>query len=176
MKANLKVLFQGFVVIAAFGLTAGLSFTLTSCSYVKSIVIESSTEDDIVFAKSSEIKLIASNDKFKFIPSQIIAKPGQTLKLKVINQIKAMPIVFSILKKDEDPIVNAFLGVQMGKDGQWAPPVEHLLAGSKLLGFNESQKFEIKLPNEPGTYSFISSYPGQVDALNGTIKIELQQD
>lgn len=168
MKANRTVLLQCLFVIA--------TLELMSCSYVKSVIQESSPEDDIVFAKSSEIKVIASNDKFKFIPSQIIAKPGQTLKLKVINQIKAMPIVFSVLKKDEDPIVNAFLGVQTGKDGQWAPPAEHLIAGSKLLGFNESQSFEIKLPKEPGTYAFISSYPGQVDDLNGSIKIELQQD
>ncbi len=149
---------------------------LSGCNYVKGLLGQQTVHDEVVVAKSSEIKLIASNDKFKFIPHQIIAKPGQVLKLKVINQIKAMPIVFSVLKKDEDPVVNAFLGMQKGKEGNWAPPIEHILVGSKLLGFGEFESFEIKLPNEPGTYAFISSYPGQVDDLHGSIKIELAQD
>lgn len=153
-----------------------LGLTLTSCDYIQSLFWTQSYDEKVIFAKSSEIKIIASEEKFKFIPEQIVAKPGQILKLKVTNKIKAMPIVFSILKKDQDPVVNAFLGVQAGKMGQWAPPKEHLIWGSKLLGFNESEKIEIRLPKETGEYAFISSYPGHADDLNGSVKVESPQE
>lgn len=149
---------------------------LSSCNYIQGLMGTQNLGNSIVVAHKSEIKLIASNEKFKFIPEQILAQPGQVLKLQVINQLKTMPIVFSVLKKDEDPIVNAYLGLQRGPTKQWAPPKEHILVQSKLLAFNETQRFEIKLPSEPGEYAYISSYPGQVDDLQGFIKIEKKQD
>lgn len=145
----------------------------TSCGVINDLLGTSSTSPDgtTVHAGSSEIKIIASNKKFKFIPEEIIAKPGQTLKIKIINQLDALPLVFSVLKKDEDPIVNAFLGIQSGESNNWWPPEEHTLAKSKKLAVSESVSLTIILPNEPGEYAFISSYPGQVDAFNGVIKV-----
>jgi uncharacterized protein len=151
-------------------------FFLNSCSFVNGYIgqISNSGEKDttVVVAKSSEIKLTATSNPLGFIPSQIIARPGQVLKLKVINKLKDMPLVFSILKKDEDPIVNAFLGVQEGEAKQWFPPNEHRLIKTNLLVSNQSESIVLTLPNEPGDYSFISSYPGQADELKGLIKVE----
>ncbi len=145
----------------------------TSCGVIQNLLGTSSTSSDgtTVQAGSSEIEIIASNKKFKFIPEQIIAKPGQILKIKIINQLSDLPLVFSVLKKDEDPIVNAFLGIQSGESNNWWPPEGHILAKSKTLAGNQSESLTITLPKEPGDYAFISSYPGQVDAFNGVIKI-----
>ncbi len=149
---------------------------LSSCDYFQDFVSPQNPGEAVVIARKSEIKLVASNDKFRFIPEQIVASPGQVLKLKVTNQLKTMPIIFSILKKDQNPIVNAYLGVQRGESKQWAPPKEHILFQSKLLTFNQTERFEVKLPLEPGNYAYISSYPGQVDDLKGFIRIEKKQD
>lgn len=152
-----------------------LMFNLTSCNWLKQVGTgDFSGGEEIVTAGRSEIKLVATSEN-KFVPETIIARPGQTLKIKIINKLKNGPIAFSILKKDEDPIVNAFLGIQAGEASAWAPPQEHILVKSKLLGSSESQSLEIKLPKEPGEYAYISSYPGHVDYLKGYIKIELEK-
>lgn len=148
-----------------------LLFWSCSCSWIKNNFESSNGDEPSIHASSSEIRILASNKKFKFIPEEIIAKPGQQLKLKVINQLEDFPIVFSVLKKDEDPVVNAFLGIQSGESNNWWPPDEHLMIKSKTLALNETQSFNITLPNEPGDYSFISSYPGQIDSFHGLIKI-----
>lgn len=153
-----------------FFLTTCLCFV--SCDYVRGLLGQQQSGEPVVVAGNFEIQLVADQNRLKFIPELIIAKPGQVLKLKVSNQLKEMPIVFSILKKDEDPIVNAFLGVQAGESNQWAPPKEHVLIPTQLLVSNSAQSFKITLPTDLGEYSFISSYPGQVDNFNGLIKIE----
>ncbi len=146
-------------------------FATASCGFVQSFLESKKSDESTVLATDSEIKIIASNKKFKFLPSEIIARPGQVLKIKVINELRDLPIVFSLLKKDEDPVVNAFLGIQAGESKNWWPPEEHLIFKSEILAYNESASFKITMPKEPGMYAFISSYPGQVDAFNGVIKI-----
>lgn len=144
---------------------------LTSCDWFNDVTQGNYSGSDTVVAGRSEIKVVATPEN-KFLPEIIIAKPGQTLKIKIINKLKNGPMSFVVLKKDEDPIVNAYLGIQAGESEQWAPPVEHILSKSKLLPNSESESIEVVLPTEPGFYSYISSYPGHVDYLKGLIKIE----
>lgn len=144
---------------------------LTSCNWLKDVSQGNYSGDETIVAGRSEIKVVATPEN-KFLPQTIIARPGQVLKIKIINKLKNGPMAFVILQKDEDPIVNAYLGIQAGESEQWAPPVEHILVKSKLLPKDESESVQVTLPTEPGLYSYISSYPGHVDYLKGIIQIE----
>lgn len=131
----------------------------------------SNSKGGVLILKGSSLEIKASEKKFKFEPQVVYAKPGQKIQLKIVNQLEELPIVFSLLKKGEDPVVNAFLGLQAGQKNMWRPPAEQVIFSTEKLDSTEENSMNITLPMEEGAYFYISSYPGQVDDLKGVLYV-----
>lgn len=133
---------------------------------------DSQGSSDVFKARKGEIIVRAKEEEnIGFFPSKILAHPGQKLKLKVVNDLSQNPISFYILKKGEDPIVTAYLGIQEGKENNFKPPQEYIMAGIESLNSKQSEKILLSLPFEEGDYFFISTYPHQVGSLSGRIEV-----
>ena len=120
LKLTLRMKFTMMKKTKVILLIACVTF-LGSCEYINGYFDYTTGGQNKVFAGRSEIKIVAKNKSFS--PDEIIAKPGQVLKLLVSNKTSDQPIVFSVLKRGEDPIVNAFLGLQEGEANNFGSAV-----------------------------------------------------
>jgi azurin len=106
------------------------------------------------------------------------------------TEIKAKPgeIISVRFKNDTNPKLNylfSWVLVKPGKTGEvilqadraglqedFIPKSDDVLAASKLIKAGESDTVVFRAPDQPGDYPYISTYPGQGQAMRGTLRVE----
>ena len=114
----------------------------------------------------------------KFSVDQISAKAGEKLTVKLTNKTslpaEAMSHNFVLLKKDADPVVfdNA---AATAKDSGYMPKdmMDKVIAHTELVAGGETKSVTFTVPNEPGTYTYICTFPGHyAGGMKGTLTVE----
>lgn len=114
----------------------------------------------------------------KFSVDQISAKAGEKLTVKLTNKTslpaEAMSHNFVLLKKDADPVVfdNA---AAAAKDSGYMPKdmMDKVIAHTELVAGGETKSVTFTVPNEPGTYTYICTFPGHyAGGMKGTLTVE----
>lgn len=121
---------------------------------------------------------ITANDAMKFSVTRIEAKPGQEVKVVLVN-IGSMPKAamghnFVLLKKDADPkaFVDAAVAA-MATDYFPAAKADQVIAHTKLLGPKQTDEITFKAPTEPGEYPFVCSFPAHfVSGMKGVLVVQ----
>ncbi len=128
-------------------------------------------------ASGREIE-ITGNDTMKFSVTEIRATPGESLTVTLRN-IGTMP-KFSmghnwvLLKGEAD--VETFVNVAaQAATSDYIPAArrDDILAHTRLLGPNEEDSVTFQAPKEPGSYTFLCSFPGHYQVgMRGTLIVE----
>jgi azurin len=108
---------------------------------------------------------ITAGDNMKFNVTQIVAAPGEELKIALQNTgtIPGKEIMahnFVLLKAGSDP--NAYAGAAvLAKATDYVPPAlnDQVIAHTKLLGAKQSDEITFKAPTAPGEYPYLCSFP-----------------
>lgn len=123
-----------------------------------------------------EITIIGT-DNLQFSETLIEASPGETIRLTLIVE-SSMPIStmahnVAILDKDAD--VQEFVMQSMNAtDNEYiAPELEdQVIAYTKMIGGGETSVIEFTVPNEPGDYEYVCTFPGHFFAgMKGILRV-----
>ena len=133
-------------------------------------------DPDAVQAAGRSVEIIVG-DNMKFAPNVLAAKPGEriTVVLKDVGQIPkaAMGHNFVLMAKGADPKAYADRAAS-ARDTEFIVPAlkEQVLAFTKLVGPGETAEATFTAPKEPGTYTFICSFPGHFAmGMKGTLTV-----
>ncbi|MBP8273455.1 MAG: azurin, partial [Acidobacteria bacterium] len=112
---------------------------------------------------------VTANDDMKFNLTEIMAKPGETLRIRLLETgtapKSAMAHNFVILNAGTNQLVFADAAAKaVGTD--YIPPAlkSSVLATTILIGNGESAEVIFKVPAKAGNYPFLCSFPGHFAA------------
>jgi azurin len=120
---------------------------------------------------------ITAGDNMKFNVTSIEAKPGETLKIVLVNigqmPKEAMGHNLVILKKGTDTAAFA-AAATTAKATEYIPEAlkDQVLAHSELIGPRKSSEFLFKVPAETGDYPYICSFPAHYIGMKGVITVK----
>lgn len=130
-------------------------------------------------AAAGRVIEITGDDTMKFSITDIAAKPGEQLTVKIINK-GTMPKMaaahnFVLLKLGTD--INAFTtAAVMAQASEYIPtdPKQkgQVLAATKLTGPGESAEVTFKVPTARGAYPYLCSFPGHFATMKGTLTVK----
>ena len=129
----------------------------------------------IVFSVSLTVQLAAQpavrtveiqvGDNMKYSVGAITAKPGENLRV-VLKDVGKMPKLamahnFVLLKKGVDPKRFVDLSASERDNDFIAPALKNqVLATTGLVGPGETREVTFEVPADPGTYTFVCTFPG----------------
>ncbi|HET6546717.1 MAG TPA: plastocyanin/azurin family copper-binding protein [Rhodanobacteraceae bacterium] len=130
------------------------------------------------FASQARTVKIIAQDSLRFSVEEIIAKPGETITVKLVNNTKlpamAMSHNFVLLKNSADP--HAFdQAASQAADNDYIPKskADEIIAHTELVSGGESDTVTFKAPSKPGTYLYICTFPGHFAAgMKGTLVVK----
>ena len=121
---------------------------------------------------------ITGGDDMKFSLTSIPAKPGETIKIKLVSKGTlpkiAMAHNFVLLKLGAKQLdfVNA---AAMARATDFIPPdmKDQVLAATGLAGPGETVEVTIKVPAAAGSYPYLCTFPGHFAAgMKGTLDVK----
>lgn len=125
-------------------------------------------------ARTVEVQV---GDTMKYSVATITAKPGERLRL-VLKDVGKMPKAamahnFVLLRKGADP--KRFVDLSASaRDNEFVAPAlkDQVLASTGLVGPGETKEVTFEAPAEPGTYTFVCTFPGHFAlGMKGTLTV-----
>lgn len=109
--------------------------------------------------------------QMKFDTPEIIAVPGQELKLTLENN-DDLPHNLVICKPGTDTLAmsNNQMTDPEAVKRNWLPKDPAVLAHTKMLNPHEKDTLTFKLPGQPAIFPFVCTFPGHALVMRGTIK------
>ena len=121
--------------------------------------------------------VIEGNDQMKFNKSVIRVKAGQEVKLTLKHVGKMEKAVmghnWALLAKDAD-VAAVGNAAAMDAENDYIPSdmADQILVHTKMIGGGESDTIEFNAPTEPGTYTFMCTFPGHYALMKGEFIVE----
>lgn len=148
---------------------------LTSLSVVLAIALPSFTKAD----DHKELTITADKVQFLFDIKEFTVKPGQKVKLTLINpadSVTRQPHNLLIVKPGKKDVVGmaanaAMTDPEFMTTKQAVPDSEDVLFHTKLIQAGEEDVLEFTAPEEVGDYPFLCTYPGHWAIMNGVMKV-----
>jgi azurin len=121
---------------------------------------------------------IVGTDDMKFDVTRITAKPGERIRI-VLRSVGKMPrIVMAhnvvVLRPDVD--VTAFASeAAMARTTAFIPPARKadIIAATALVGNGETVDVTFTVPDQPGEYPYVCSFPGHTQAgMRGILQVK----
>jgi putative membrane-bound dehydrogenase-like protein len=115
------------------------------------------------------------NQKMAYDKTILKAKAGQTIEIN-LNNPDQMPHNLVLIKPGSTELfgemVDALLKNPKAEAMGYVPKSRYVLGATEMVQPNESSSFIVKLPNIPGTYPFICTFPGHWRMMQGVIIVE----
>ena len=131
-----------------------------------------------VAAEPQVITITTPPGQMKYDRSVITAPPGSELKILFVNKDE-MPhnIVFCRPHEKENDkglevAQEAWKLAEKGMELNWVPQHPRIWAHSKLVEAKGSQEILLKVPETPGTYPYVCTFPGHAMAMNGELRVQ----
>lgn len=126
-----------------------------------------------------EVTLTADKIQFLFDVKEFTVKPGQKVKLTLINpadSVTRQPHNVLIVKPGKKDVVGMAANAGMTDPTflttkQAVPDSEDILFHSKLIQAGEEDTMEFTAPEEEGDYPYICTYPGHWAIMHGVMKV-----
>jgi azurin len=121
---------------------------------------------------------IVGTDNMKFDVTTIEAKPGEeiTIKLTTKSQIPKMAMSHNVVVIDKDADVEAVAQASMrARDNDYIAQEyeDQIIAATGLAGGGETVEVTFTVPEEPGNYEYICSFPGHFQAgMKGVLTVK----
>jgi azurin len=120
-------------------------------------------------AQAPKTIAITANDQMKYSVTQILAKPGETLKIKLTSTgtipKEIMAHNFVLLRPDTN--IDAFvMAASMARDTGYIPASlkKQIIANSSLAGPGETVEVTVVAPKVPGKYQYLCTFAGHFQA------------
>jgi azurin len=147
-------------------LMAGL-LAVTISAPVSGQSTATSTSTTTSTAKSAKPRLVelTGDDKVKYDKTEITAKPGETLRV-VLKSIGTAPKAimghnFVLLKAGVDPVeFNKASFAARATDYIPTELKDQIIAATALAGPGETVEVTVKVPTQPGRYTYLCTFPG----------------
>lgn len=117
-------------------------------------------------------------DNMKFDVTSIDAKPGEqiTIKLTTKSNIPKMAMAHNVVILDKDTDVDEFTNASArARDNEYIAPdfEDSVIAATGLAGGGETVEVTFVVPEEPGSYEYICSFPGHYAAgMKGVLNVK----
>lgn len=121
---------------------------------------------------------IKGTDNLKFSVELIEASPGETIRmtLEVVSNMPKTAMGHNIAIVDKDADVMEFVMQSMSAiDNEYIAPAleDQVVAFTKMIGGGETSVIEFTVPDEPGDYEFVCTYPGHYFAgMKGILRVK----
>lgn len=123
------------------------------------------------------IEITTPPGQMKYDRPVIKAKPGSQIKL-VFQNNDEMPhnIVFCKPKNGENDkgmevAQEAWKLAEQGEARGWVPDHPRIWAHSGLVAAHQKTELVLKVPEEPGVYPYVCTFPGHAMAMNGELRV-----
>lgn len=108
---------------------------------------------------------VIGQDNMRFDVEEINAAPGETIRIKftVKSNIPPVAMKHNLAIVDKDADIDAFVNASMtAKDNEYiAPDMEdQVIATTKMMGGGGTDTIEFTVPEEPGEYPYVCTFPG----------------
>lgn len=129
---------------------------------------------------SDDVRIISVKgmDNMKFDVTTIEAEPGETIRI-VFETVSNMPpqaMSHNIAILDLGTDLDAFATASMSaRDNDFIAPdfEDQVLANTKMIGGGETSEIEFTVPETPGDYDFICTFPGHYMAgMVGVLRVK----
>ncbi|MBU86944.1 MAG: azurin [Flavobacteriaceae bacterium] len=120
------------------------------------------------------VLILNSNDQMLFDKSILKASSGEEVTLilnhtgKIGKEFMGHNFVLLNLDVDVDDYAQAAM---LAKDQDYIPSIDGAIAYTKMLGGGESDKINFTV-NTPGTYTFLCTFPGHYQIMQGQFIVE----
>lgn len=120
---------------------------------------------------------IVGMDNMKFDVTTIEATPGEeiTIKLTTKSQIPKQAMAHNVVVIDKDANIDEVAQASMrARDNDYVAPEyeDEIIAATGLAGGGETVEVTFTVPEEPGDYTYICSFPGHYSAgMTGVLKV-----
>lgn len=121
---------------------------------------------------------IKGTDNLKFDIELVEAKPGETIRmtLDVVSNMPKTAMGHNIAILDKDADVDTFVMESMSaKDNEYIAPAmeDQVIAFTKMIGGGETDVIEFTVPDEPGDYVYVCTFPGHYFAgMKGILRVK----
>jgi azurin len=121
---------------------------------------------------------ITANDTMKFSVTEIKARPGEALKVTLVNLGTTPKFSMGhnwVLIAPATDVQQFLVAAAEAVTTEYVPASQkaHILAATKLLGPNERNTVTFAAPDKPGRYEFLCSFPGHYQVgMRGVLIVE----
>ena len=126
------------------------------------------------FEADQTIVLNTVPQKMAYDRKEIHAMAGQTLEI-VLNNIDQMPHNLVLIDQGSLEVfgktVDQFLQSPEAAEMEYVPQSRYVLGATKMLDPEESGSIKIRVPDNPGDYPFICTFPGHWRMMQGVLKV-----
>lgn len=143
------------------------------CPYLHLLLLTSIAQADDI----QTITITTPPGQMKYDRPVIKASPGTQVKI-VFENNDAMPhnIVFCHPKagasdKGMEVAMEAWKLAEKGEAKAWVPEHPRIWAHSGMVAAHGRQEFTIKVPEQPGIYPYVCTFPGHAMAMNGELRV-----
>jgi len=123
-------------------------------------------------APDISITLNTVPQKMAYDQIKLEAKAGQTVEIK-LNNPDMMPHNLVVIKPGTldafGGMVDDYVSTENAENTGYVPPTGYVLGATEMLDPNESGSVIFTLPDEPGTYPFVCTFPGHWRFMQGEI-------
>jgi plastocyanin len=124
------------------------------------------------------ITITTPQGQMKYDRPLIKAQPGSLLGIAFKNNDE-MPhnIVFclpgegAVSDRGLEVAMEAWKLAEKGEAAGWIPQHPRVLAHSKMVPAHQTETFVLKVPDQPGDYPYVCTFPGHAMAMNGVMRV-----
>ena len=112
-------------------------------------------------------------DSMKFDQDTLEVEASSLVRLELINEGKDPKMIYNIVFVRPGYYKQAVeQGNRAGASGNYLPDSSIMLAASPLALPGQTVHMEFTAPDKPGTYDFVSTYPGDYEKLRGKLIVK----
>ena len=120
-------------------------------------------------AQAPRVVAITANDQMKFSVTQIVAKPGESIRVRLTTTGVIPKEVMAhnfVLLRPETKIDDFIMAAAMARDAAYIPATfaKQILAKTGLAGPGETVEVTFTAPKTPGKYQYVCSFAGHYQA------------
>lgn len=112
---------------------------------------------------------ITGNDNLRFTVNEIQARPGETIRIifKVKSSMPADAMSHNLAIMKADTPMDEFIQESMkARKNEYIAPAykEQVIAATAIIGGGKTSEITFTVPDEPGTYPYVCTFPGHYAA------------
>ena len=139
--------------------------SVPSAEWLLADACEISSLEEAALQRCNVVVAATGDDKVKYDKTEITAKPGETLRV-VLKSVGTAPKAimahnFVLLKAGVDPV--EFNKASFAARATDYVPTElrsQIIAATGLAGPGETVEVTVKVPTQPGRYTYLCTFPG----------------